>query len=481
MEHPTYFSTFMNDHVNLDQEKFESLETSVQAIEKAIRNSDYGAKIKYFRSQGSFAHRTIVRPKEGAAFDADMVMVVNEVEDWEPKDYLFELRRVLRANGTYKDKARLSDVCVTLDYVGDKQIDIAPLLQVADDDDQFNICHHRHNQFIRSEPLGFTDWLVRKNQHSGSNSFRKVTRLLKYIRNYKQTFTCPSVLLTTLIGGQIHEADNGSDDFSNIPRTLTAILERLSDSLEDEDDVPEVPNPSMPEEDLGKLWTEAQFLNFKSMIAKYAEWARDALDEQDHNESLKKWRRLLGDEFGAGKDQVIKKSAIVEDSSIQEITVAKDGAHPEHLVDVVVRYGLGILSGDFYRPPYLSTPIWANAGESAQCTISAYFHGASKTGAGRLLMDGEPLPRDGNIRFVCSAFNLQYHSTEYYVKWRVTNTGIAAKLKGQMRGDFYEQEGHFTRWERLAYRGVHFVEAFVIRSFDNSLACKANPFHVVIK
>ncbi len=481
MEHPSYFATFLNDHVNLDVAKFESLETSVQALEKAIRNSDYGAKIKYFRSQGSFAHRTIVRPKDGAAFDADLVMVVGEVEDWDPKDYLLDLRRVLWANGTYKDKARLSDVCVTLDYVGDKQIDIAPLLEVDDDDGRLNICHHRHNQFIRSEPLGFTDWLVQKNQHSGSNSFRKVTRLLKYIRNYKQTFTCPSVLLTTLIGGQIGQTDNGSDEFSSTPKTLTTILERLSESLKDEEDVPEIPNPSMPEEDLGGLWTKAQFLNFKSLISKYAGWARDALDEEDHNESLKKWRRLLGDEFGEGKDQVVKQSAFVEATAAQLFPFEKDGVHPEHFVDVVVKYGVKILSGDFYRPPHLSSPIWVSAGERAQCSISAFYHGASKAGSGRPLGDGEPLPGDGNIRFVCNAFNLHYTSSEYYVKWRITNTGIAAMLKGQMRGDFYEQDGHFTKWERLAYRGVHFVEAFVVRSFDRKLACKADPFHVVIK
>lgn len=42
------------------------------------------------------------------------------------------------------------------------------------------------------------------------------------------------------------------------------------------------------------------------------------------------------------------------------------------------------------------------------------------------------------------------------------------------------QEGHFTRWEALSYRGVHFVEAFVIRSADNKLAAKSSSFTVVI-
>jgi hypothetical protein len=38
-----------------------------------------------------------------------------------------------------------------------------------------------------------------------------------------------------------------------------------------------------------------------------------------------------------------------------------------------------------------------------------------------------------------------------------------------------------SRVEDLAYRGVHFVEAFLIRKADNRLAGQSEPFYVVIE
>lgn len=484
MEHKSYFQDFLNDVVNIDQKRLDSLATSTDAIEKYIRNSDYGTKIRFFRPQGSLAHNTIIKPLPGKEFDADIVMVVSENDDWDPKDYLYDLRRVLKKSSVYKDKARLSDVCVTLDYSGDKKIDILPIFNVKDEDDELHICHHRHDQLIRSEPLEFTNWLVERNKVSGDNSFRKVTRILKYIRSYKTSFTCPSVLLTTLIGEQINENDKGSDSFSSVPKTLTAILSRLDDFLSKHDNVPVVKNPSYDDEDLGELWTQTQFENFKSCISKYSGWAREALEEEDHNESLKKWRKLLGDEFGSGKEKTEKALNVLAEQGpeARALPLAEDAGHPDSLVENVIRFGVGLLSRPFYTPPHLRAPQWQHSGERAICTITADYHeGGKRVGTGVHVQDGAPLPAQGALHFTCSPFQLAYPASEYFVQWRITNTGFVAKLKGQMRGDFYLEEGNFRKWESLAYRGVHFVEAFVIRKTDRKIAAQSKPFHVVIR
>ena len=39
----------------------------------------------------------------------------------------------------------------------------------------------------------------------------------------------------------------------------------------------------------------------------------------------------------------------------------------------------------------------------------------------------------------------------------------------------------FVRWERLSYRGVHMVEAFLIRKSDDTLVGRSAPFYVVIE
>ena len=484
MEHKSYFQDFLNDVVNIDQKRLDSLGTSIDAIEKYLRASDYGTKIRFFRPQGSLAHNTIIKPLPGKQFDADIIMVVSENDDWSPKDYLYDLRRVFRKSSVYKDKARLSDVCVTLDYAGDKKIDVLPIFEVRDEDDELHICHHRHDQLIRSEPLEFTAWLVERNKVSGDNSFRKVTRILKHIRSYKTSITCPSVLLTTLIGGQINENDKGSDAFSSAAKTLTTILSRLDDFLSKHDYVPVVKNPSYDEEDLGDLWSQDQFENFKSYISKYSGWASEALEEEDHNESLKKWRKLLGAEFGSGKDKTEKAFSVLAEQQpeARALPLAEDAGHPDSLLENVIRFGVGLLTRPFYTPPHLHAPQWKYSGENALCTISADYHeGGKRAGAGVRVQDGTPLPAHGALHFTCSPFRLAYPASEYFVQWRITNTGLVAKLKGQMRGDFYIQDGNFSRWESLSYRGVHFVEAFIIRSSDMTIAAQSNPFHVVVK
>uniref|UniRef100_UPI003570D2FE nucleotide-binding domain-containing protein n=1 Tax=Rivihabitans pingtungensis TaxID=1054498 RepID=UPI003570D2FE len=50
-----------------------------------------------------------------------------------------------------------------------------------------------------------------------------------------------------------------------------------------------------------------------------------------------------------------------------------------------------------------------------------------------------------------------------------------------LRGDFYPSNLGFSREEDLAYRGVHFVEAFLIGKSDNRLYGKSEPFYVVVE
>ena len=74
-----------------------------------------------------------------------------------------------------------------------------------------------------------------------------------------------------------------------------------------------------------------------------------------------------------------------------------------------------------------------------------------------------------------------FNPKELDIRWRVTNTDEAAFRANCLRGKFYKSEKDNTRWELLAYRGVHLVEAFVIRKRDNPLVGQSPAFHVVIR
>nr|WP_308821723.1 hypothetical protein [Pseudomonas japonica] len=61
------------------------------------------------------------------------------------------------------------------------------------------------------------------------------------------------------------------------------------------------------------------------------------------------------------------------------------------------------------------------------------------------------------------------------------DTDLAAYDANSLRGDFYTSDSGFSREENLAYRGVHFVGAFLIGQSDNRLYGKSEPFYVVVE
>ncbi|RYZ84000.1 MAG: hypothetical protein EOP06_18915 [Proteobacteria bacterium] len=101
----------------------------------------------------------------------------------------------------------------------------------------------------------------------------------------------------------------------------------------------------------------------------------------------------------------------------------------------------------------------------------------------RALTSGEMLQLNNWIEF--DAVNLMGATflTDFYkVRWRVTNTDKVASYADALRGNFYLSDtGGTSRREYTSYRGVHFVEAFVIRKRDSKLSAKSEPFYVVIE
>jgi hypothetical protein len=62
--------------------------------------------------------------------------------------------------------------------------------------------NHDTNTFERTDPEAFTSWMRRQDQRAG-NHLRTTTRLMKYLRDRKDAFSVPSVILATLIGRQV--------------------------------------------------------------------------------------------------------------------------------------------------------------------------------------------------------------------------------------------------------------------------------------
>lgn len=199
-----HFDAFLRDTVNLNQTRIDTLEERVAAIKEFLAGSGYEARIRSFSAQGSWAHKTIIKPvKEDAEFDADLVVYVEPVEGWTARDYVLELRRVFLDSDRYCDKTSMKTRCVRLTYAGDFHLDQVPIVIT---ENSCWVCNRTEDEFEETDGNGYADWWRGQDALTGGQ-LRKVARLLKYLRDVKGTFSAKSVLLTTLIGQQITPLD----------------------------------------------------------------------------------------------------------------------------------------------------------------------------------------------------------------------------------------------------------------------------------
>lgn len=472
-----HFKVFLDDHVNLNSTRLSLLEGSIAAVENAVRALGWGPKIVSFAPQGSWAHETIIKPQSGQPFDADLLVFVEAKDGWTPKDYVNELANKLGKLPTYEGKVRRYSHCATIEYAGERKIDVAPCVVNRQYAGQYEVCNRVTDQFEASAPLAYTQWVKGKNGVAGGNDLKKVTRLLKYMRDIKGNFTCPSFLLTTLMGLQVYESDKGGAQFADLTTTLKTLVGRLDDWLQARPNVPTIPNPKLLQEDQASGWDQTQYGNFRDKVNLYRGWIDDAFAEEDRDESIGKWQRVFGDNFGAGEAK--RAAETVSESEASGALVL--GGHFRDLVERVKALGAAAVPAKLRKLPHVHRPVWRRATDQYTVKVTAELRTGQYGNAVRSVRSAEPLQSGYWLRFSATNTMGVPFTDDYKVQWRVTNTDKVAARADALRGDFYRSDEHFSRSEQLSYRGVHFVEAFLIRKRDNRLVGQSDPFYVVIE
>ena len=305
MKHVQYFEDFLDNEVNLNETRLKRLSDSVSAVSEFLsKNLDSYEKTE---RQGSYALRTIIKPVNNHEYDADILLYMEYDSDKEPKDYINELYKCLKDNKNYKDKVHRKTRCVYIDYAGDFHLDIVPCITYGSD--QY-ICNNKENEFEITDGTGYRDWFNDKTRITHGN-LKRVTRLLKYLRDHKGNFSVKSILLTTLIGNEVYDYDESSDDFKNIPIALKTISNRINNFLQDNPYMPEVCNPVLPSESFTRHWDQDKYRHFRKMFDIYNGKVNEAFDATDHNTSVKKWRELFGEKFGELMENTASVAAVV--------------------------------------------------------------------------------------------------------------------------------------------------------------------------
>jgi hypothetical protein len=485
MKHVDLFDDFLRDTVNLNDTRITELETSTEAIKSAVRASNWEPHLHGWMAQGSWAHKTIIKPVDQGEFDADLIVFVQPVDGWDAAKYIDTLYEVFRANGTYKEKAKRWSHCITITYANDKKVDVAPCIVNRGGFQRLEVCNRDTNDFEATEPRLYTDWLVKRNNYSGSNSFRKVTRLIKYLRDIKTRFTCSSVLLTTILGYCINPTDQGSDSFADTPTALKTMFGRMDDWLQMNPVKPAVTNPYLLSENFADRWTDEQYANFRERIHTYREWIDDAYDEPNRTESIAKWRRVFGEDFAAGV--VVKEGKSVGSLVVADMRrrLVETSHFVGDLVEAIKQFGRNVLPASFNRQSHMEAPRWkrASANQQMPVVVRADLHQYKLgTQSMREVQSLDSLPPGYWLHFRASTnMGIPFRSTDYKIMWRVTNTDEAAARENALRGRFEKPEADNSRWELLKYRGVHLVEAFVIRKRDGRIAGQSDAFRVMIE
>lgn len=321
----TKFSEFLDNTVNLNQSRIDTLTSRTATIENFVRGSDYGVKIKTFSTQGSWAQKTIIKPVSSKKeFDADMVVFVHEKEGWQPRDYIEKLYSQFKQSTTYANIVGRKSRCVTIDYSGDFHLDVVPVV-ICENwllPATYQVCNRNTNEFELTDGDGFKNWWKDKDKLVSNYRLIKTARLIKYLRDTKTTFSCKSILLTTLIGNTIDDGDISifsstlEDGFEDVPSTLRTVIGRMDDYLQGQSTRPDVKNPILKTESFTRNWTEDQYQNFQRVIHTYRVWIDEAYSESDREESVRKWRKLFGDKFAP--DVVLKASAAAESRSASD-------------------------------------------------------------------------------------------------------------------------------------------------------------------
>ena len=476
-----HFTKFLEKQVNLNNSRIELLTERVETIQDYVIESNWVARPKRFSPQGSWAHKTIIKPPGEGGFDADLLVVVDPVTGWSAADYVNDLYRAFKASDRYKDKVTQHTRCVAIEYANDFSVDVVPyVIDRVESQTGFDVCNRTDNVFEATDSEEYTAWLERKNIQTGSNSLRNVLKLLKYLRDTKTTFSCKSILLTTLVAARVEDTDvlYQPTNFPDLPTALKTLIGRLDDYLKARLHFHKVENPVVPTEDFVRHWDDDKYQNFREMIHKYRGWVDEAYGANNEADAVKKWRRIFGDEFASGFD--------IDSDDLTEATLpvlVKAGRFGD-AVDAVVSAGRSLLRQVPAVLPWVKPAPFRFAPDDRQLVVTVR---ASKSlsrvlsSTSSAIVSGDVLPKGRELLFEAVGQHGLPFGKEYRVQWQVVNTDQAARSALSLRGGFYSSDKLSQRWETTQYRGVHWVQAFVVRQRDKVCVGQSDRFFVVIE
>lgn len=432
-----HFAQFLRDKVNLNKSRLDDLNSRVDAITEVLKaDEDLGARVLDTVPQGSWAHRTIIRPPLGKEFDADFLVQLTEDAKWnaDPQQYSDAIWEALHNHGIYAVMTTRKNRCIRVRYANFCHIDIVPYVIRSDG---FEVIVNREtNAFETTNPVGFTVWLQEKDDLTAGN-LRKAIRLLKYLRDRQAAFAIKSVLLTTLVGSVVDSWRTVDPDYyKDVPTTLVHALADLDTWLQARPYRPSIIDPSCSTTSFDHRWTDQQYNAFREKIHQLAPEVRAAYDAERIDASISAWRRVFGPDFPeATTPPPLSAGAIV-----RKIAPRLGRAPKEEFIEEKV-------------PVNITHQVTVTCDVSEAAPLNRAARRALRSRAGRV-------PKHRELLFRITGTDVP---PPFQVFWKARNTGEEAKRLGQLRGEIHPDEGRHQRKERTLYTGHHWMECYVVK------------------
>ena len=293
MKHVEEFDQFLRTQVNLDRNRYELLQERVRLASEFL--SKELTSFKKRENQGSYALGTVIKPVNGRDYDSDVLIYMADAPKKGPTDHLEELHACLSKHRDYRGKLTKKTRSIEVAYTDGFHLDLVPCITRGE---QQYICNSRTEEFEPTDGTGYRDWFNGKTGVTNGH-LKAVTRLFKYMRDHKRSFTVPSVVLTTIIGHSVHYNERGKR-FKDAPDTMKTVSNRINSFLQATPSMPRFRNPAQKSERFSKGWNQNQYLNLKENFRAYNDRINGAFEESNPRESLRKWKVLFGSEFGEG-------------------------------------------------------------------------------------------------------------------------------------------------------------------------------------
>jgi hypothetical protein len=424
-----YFDAFLENTINLNPARMELLDTRTIAITNFLKGDEvFGGLVKTTIPQGSFAQQTIIRPRKDGTFDADLLIHLDPIPDWEACEYVGKLYTALGRSPVYKEMRHRRTRCVYIDYADEFHIDLVPYVE-----SNGYITNNKTNEFELTDPKGFTGWLKDQNRITGGHLI-KVIRLLKYVRDITWGVSVKSVILTTLVGERVAEIIKAIDPgcYSDVPSTLKRIVADLDDYLQRNPFLPAITDPGGTGDRFDERWDQDGYTSFRNKIKALRKKVDEAFDAEGTEASVTAWQAIFGDTF---------KAPVTTTAAGRGATILVAGK----ALPVTERFldrDLGI--------PIVSSPY----------AVRMVGRALPKQGFRhyRLPQQRNTVAKGRQLVFEIEACDVP---KPYDVYWKVRNTGAEAQRAGALRGEI--RKGGSTHKESTSYSGAHWVESYIVK------------------